>query len=121
MQKKDRITLGCRAEDLARGHLLQEKYDILQQNFRCPLGELDFICRKDNYYVIIEVKSKRGHYFGSPAMMVTKAKQRTIRKVTQYFLKQKGISLDSNIRFDVIAIIFANETDIEFEHIIAAF
>jgi putative endonuclease len=102
--RTNRTSLGRYGEQLARAHLRQQKYNIVDQNFRCPLGEIDIIARKNKAFRFIEVKYRRSSDFGLPQDSVVKRKQRRIRNAAIIWLKNRYLPLDSEIHFDVLAI-----------------
>ncbi|MGM0502544.1 MAG: YraN family protein [Bacillota bacterium] len=99
----DNRTLGAIGENLAENYLKKSGYQILERNFWCYCGEIDLIAKIRNYISFIEVKFCRTPNFMLPQEKITKAKQKTIRKVAQYYLKLNNQQLD--FRFDVVLII----------------
>lgn len=107
---------GRYGETLASKHISRIlKYKILDQNYKCILGEVDIIAKDKKTVVFIEVKYKPSLEFGSPREMVTTQKQRKIKQVAQFYLKSKNI-IDSMVRFDVAEVI-----DDKVEYIFDAF
>ncbi len=102
--RSDRTSIGRFGEELAREHLRKQKYNIVDHNFRCPLGELDIIARKNRAFRFIEVKYRRSSDYGLPQESVVKRKQRRIRNAAVIWLKKRHLPLDSEIHFDVLAI-----------------
>jgi putative endonuclease len=103
--KDPRRQLGDAGEDLAAAALKQQGYKILERNFVAPLGEIDLIARQGKTYIFIEVKTRKGERFGTPQEAVNPAKQARLRRLADYYLKQKRLGEDVLIRFDVVAII----------------
>jgi putative endonuclease len=95
--------LGASGEDLAAKHLRSQGYAILERNFRCPIGELDLVARKENLLVFAEVKTRRSEQYGPPQTAVTLRKRRRIVKLAHFYMKQKKL-YHLQPRFDVIAI-----------------
>jgi putative endonuclease len=100
----DRSSLGRFGEELAREYLRKKKYNIVDHNFRCPLGEIDIIARKNKAFRFVEVKYRRSTDYGLPQDSVIKRKQRRIRNAAIIWLKNRYLPLDSEIHFDVLAI-----------------
>jgi putative endonuclease len=96
-------TLGRTGEEAAVRYLQEQGYRILERNFRCRFGEIDLIARDAGVLVFIEVKTRRSHTFGPPAMAVTAAKQRHLIKAAQLFLSRTGRHHEV-CRFDVISV-----------------
>lgn len=101
--KARRIRLGRRGESLALRHLKQKGYEIIEKNYRCPLGEIDLIARVSSRIVFIEIKTLKSDRFGPPRISVHKGKQIRLARLAQYYMKQKGIE-DSSARFDVVEV-----------------
>lgn len=102
--RTNRSALGRLGEELAREYLRKKKYNIVDHNFRCPLGEIDIIVRKKKAFRFVEVKYRRSAEYGLPQDSVIKRKQRRIRNAAIIWLKNRYLPLDSEIHFDVLAI-----------------
>ena len=102
--KKSKTFLGQLGESLAREYLKKRKYNIVDHNFRCRLGEIDIIARKNKAFRFIEVKYRRSSDYGLPQDSVVRRKQRRIRNAAVIWLKNRYLPLDSEIHFDVLAI-----------------
>ena len=89
--KDPRRQLGDAGEDLAAAALKKQGYKILERNYVCPLGEIDLIARQGKTYVFIEVKTRKNDRFGAPQEAVNPAKQRKLRLLADYYLKQKRL------------------------------
>ncbi len=97
--------IGAVYEEKAAKYLKEKGYVIVTKNFRCRMGEIDLIARKDTVLVFVEVKYRKTASFGYPEEAVSFSKQKTIRKVAEYFLLSEQLSLDTECRFDVIAVL----------------
>jgi len=102
---KDRISLGKTGEKLACKHLKKIGYLIRESNYKVSIGEIDIIAEHKGDLVFIEVKTRSGVGFGTPAEAVTVRKQWQIVKVAQYYLSQKKC-FDVPSRFDVVSVLF---------------
>jgi putative endonuclease len=102
--KDPRKQLGDHGEDLAAAALKKQGYKILERNYRTPLGEIDLVARQGKTLVIIEVKTRKSTRFGSPQEAVSAAKQAKLRRLADYYLKDKRLT-GSLVRFDVVAIL----------------
>lgn len=96
--------LGIWGEKEAVKFLKKRKYKVIEQNYRCKLGEVDIIARHGAYLVFIEVKTRASNRYGLPVEAVDEAKQRKLILLAQYYQKAKGL-LDMPIRFDVVQIL----------------
>jgi putative endonuclease len=106
--KDPRRQLGDAGEDLAAAALKKQGYKILARNCVTPLGEIDLIARQGKTYVFIEVKTRRDERFGAPQEAVHPAKQQKLRRLADYYLKQKRLG-EVAMRFDVVAIIMGED------------
>ena len=97
---------GKNNESLAVIYLKRQGYQIIEQNYRTRLGEIDIIARDNDTLAFVEVKSRSSSAFGTPKYAVTLQKQRKISLVAQYYLKSTHQS-HIRARFDVVAI-FSN-------------
>ncbi len=102
--KDQRRQLGDGGEDLAAAALKRQGYKILARNYLAPLGEIDIIARQGKDLVFIEVKTRRGDRFGAPQEAVSAAKQNKLRRLADYYLKEKRLGDEVAVRFDVVGI-----------------
>ena len=91
-------------EERAMRYLAERGYRIIERNYRCRHGEIDIIARDKKALVFIEVKYRASKLAGDPTESVTPEKARKIVRVARYYLMMNGISEDSAMRFDVLAI-----------------
>jgi len=83
--------------------------DVIAQNYRCPLGEVDLLLRDGQELVVVEIRSCRkgqGLHFGALESVNLKKRVR-IERVTQWFLSSKRArELEDQgvqgLRFDVL-------------------
>jgi len=101
----NRRSLGDRGEDLAAASLKKQGYKILERNYRTPLGEIDLIARHRGALVFIEVKTRTSNRFGAGQDAVHHGKQARLRKLADYYLKQKRLG-EVDVRFDVVGILW---------------
>lgn len=101
-----RCLLGKQGEGLAVGFLKKRGFEILHENYRCRLGEIDIIAREGDVLAFIEVKTRRNETFGHPAEAVTIAKQKKIIRVACWYLQEQGGG-DQSLRFDVVSVFCA--------------
>ena len=102
---------GSRAEKIAHNYLTKNGYKVIKCNYFKKTGEIDIIALDKNFLVFIEVKSRFVNYFSSsiepPESAVSFKKIQRLKKTAQLFLYEERISLDKNIRFDVISLIIS--------------
>lgn len=100
---KERISTGKLGEDIAVEHLAGMGYEILERNFRCPLGEIDIVARDHETLVFVEVRSRRTDNYGSPLESIGFAKQKKLSRVAECYLNRHGLH-QIRARFDVVAV-----------------
>ncbi len=96
--------LGEEKEALALSYLQTQGFFLLEKNFRCKVGEIDLIGKDKDTLVFVEVKYRRNAKVGTPEEAVGFRKQRTIRKVAEYYLLTHFGGYSTPCRFDVVAI-----------------
>ena len=101
----DRSSLGRRGEDLAVRALKRKAYRILARRERSRLGEIDIVARDGEVLVFVEVKTRRGHRFGTPIEAVNHQKQKKLTRLALAYAARRGWS-ESPIRFDVVGVEF---------------
>lgn len=116
---QDRLSLGRQGEDAAARYLQEQGMKILARNLRTPLGEIDLVASHRRILAFIEVKTRRGTLFGSPAEAVGPRKQRQIVRAAKWYLNDNAHK-DLQPRFDVIAIVVSGN-ELQIEHIPGAF
>lgn len=98
--------LGKLGEEIAKTHLENNGYLILETNWRFKKYEIDIIAQKENKIIIIEVKARTGSRYGDPESFVSKQKQHFLISATHNYLTEKNIDLEC--RFDIISILIIN-------------
>jgi putative endonuclease len=106
VMKDARRQLGDAGEDLAAAALKKQGYKILGRNYVTPLGEIDLIAKKGRTLVVVEVKTRKSSRYGSPQESVSHAKQAKLRRLADYYLKDKRLT-GTPVRFDVVAVTLA--------------
>ncbi len=110
--------LGKKGEELAKQYLVEKGYKIRHLNWRHKKNEIDIIAKKNNFLVVIEVKTRTNDYFENPKEAVTKKKQKNIINATEAYINEYDINLET--RFDIVAVTLSNNKK-EIEHIKDAF
>ncbi len=100
-----RSTLGERGERVACEFLQKYGYKILEKNYKCKIGEIDVIARRQGRLAFIEIKTRTSAQFGTPQEAVDLRKQEKIFKVAQWYLKEKKAS-NTPVAFDVVAVLW---------------
>ena len=103
---------GKQGEVVAVEYLISKGYEIVQTNYQARKAEIDIIARKDDWLIVVEVKTRSSADYGNPEDFVDKKKIKLLVKAIDEFVLETDIDLD--IRFDIISVIKkGNEYTIE--------
>jgi len=114
------LELGALGEDLAVEHLVARGLVVLVRNWRCRYGEVDVIAQAGDAVVFVEVKTRSGRGYGTPAEAVTHAKQVRIRRLAALWLREQERRWP-RVRFDVVSVVLAPGCEPELTHLEAVF
>jgi putative endonuclease len=114
-------TLGNLGETLARQYLQAQGYQILEQNFKNKLGEIDLIAKDGKTVCFVEVKTRQSLNQGQPYEAVHTWKIRKLSQLATSYLKYKFNSVDILSRFDVISIVLNKGSSPTIQYIKNAF
>ena len=102
--KSQRQRLGRRGEELARRHLEDRGYAILEANYRTSSGEIDLIAERDGILTFVEVRTRSGGgAFGSPEESITPEKRSRLVATAEEYL-QENQAEGREWRIDVVAV-----------------
>jgi len=110
---------GIKGEQIAENFLLRKGYTILERNWRSGKKEIDIIAETNGLLIFIEVKTRATTYFGYPEDAVSANKQDFMKLSAEAYIMEHVQF--SEVRFDVISIIFVNDIVKEILHIEDAF
>ena len=110
--------LGEEGENTACKYLIENKYKILERNFKKPWGELDIVAKDpDGTLVFIEVKTiekAQSNYLSAEDQMTSSKISKTARMAEGYAsANPKFINEKRGWRIDLIAINFLPEFSIK--------
>ena len=115
-----RQELGRLGEALAATLLEAAGLRVVARNWRCREGEIDLVAAGSGLLVFCEVKTRRGHGYGSPAAAVTPMKQARLRRLAAAYLATVPAAPRS-VRFDVVAVTCTRGYRPVVEHLEGAF
>ncbi len=98
-----RQKLGKKGEELAGTYLEKMGYQVLEQNYRTRLGEIDLIAKHGESIVFVEVKTRRSDSYGSPRLAITPQKQKKLSVAALAYLKSRQ-KMEAKARFDVVVV-----------------
>ncbi len=111
--------LGRKGEELAKQHLENAGYEILDENWRFQKAEVDLIAYHHKTIIFVEVKTRTGNAFGEPEDFVDAAKQKLLVSAADEFIEL--MDFNGEARFDIIAILFDKQGKYRLNHIQDAF
>ena len=94
---------GMQGEALARRHLEEQGFAIMETNWRRGKYEVDIIAYKEGLIVFAEVKTRSNLQYGNPEEFVDRKKQKAyIRLADAYVTKHRR---QEEVRFDIISVV----------------
>ncbi len=76
--RSNQVELGKAGEKAAADLLRKRGYEVVGAGFLARRGELDLICRRGHELVVVEVKTRTDHAFGTPFEAVDARKRRSL-------------------------------------------
>lgn len=99
-----RQQLGARGEALAAAALVAAGYTIIQPDVRLPGGQIDLVAEEGGDLVFVEVKTRRGTTYGTPAEAITATKRRHLIDASLAYLDLHA-ALERSWRIDVVSVL----------------
>ena len=99
----DRQRLGRRGEELARRHIEELGYTILEANYRAASGEIDLVADHAGTLAFVEVRTRRGGAAGSPEESLTPRKRSHMTEAAMEYLQANGAE-GQDWRIDLVAV-----------------
>jgi len=110
---------GKAGEKAAVQFLVENGYRILAQNWTYGKAEVDIIALRSNTIIFIEVKTRSSVAFGLPEEFVDNAKQKRLVRLAQAYVEI--MEHESEIRFDIVAVLLTKDKQFKINHIEDAF
>jgi putative endonuclease len=105
-----RVQLGRQGEGIVEAALRKRQYTIVERNWRCPVGEVDLIARKDMDFFFVEVRTRRGTQPVSPEQGLTYRKRERMERVARYYLGQHVEEDDAGWHLSFAAVILGQDS-----------
>lgn len=103
-----RVRTGRIGEEHAAGLLEARGGVVISRNWRCPVGELDLVVLDSAGRLrFVEVRSRSGTGFGTPAESVTRKKRRRLRQLAAHWLAENPGPW-RQVCFDVVGVDLAD-------------
>lgn len=99
--------LGKKGEKTAVDFLKSNGYKILETNYRYLKAEVDIIALKGSVLAVIEVKTRSSDVFGNPEDTVNSKKIKLLVSAIDHYVTERSLNVE--VRFDIIAIIYQKE------------
>lgn len=80
---------GSEGEEIATKFLADKGFKILERNYSTKFGEIDLVVIKDNILRFVEVKLKKGDFFGAPEEMIGASKLSRVIRMSEFYLMEK--------------------------------
>lgn len=109
-----KIQLGKWGEAVALRFFRAKGFVLLERNVRTPYGELDLIMLDGSELVFIEVKTRRGQWFGTGLDALTPKKLLHLEQASGHVLEQW--KMHGAFRLDVLAV-YQNGSRWHVEHL----
>ena len=100
-QIMDKKQIGQRGEAKAAAALIGAGYEIIERNWRCPIGEIDLIARHRSELVFIEVRSRAAGIDTAFESISPRKRDRMVRLAYAYLDSQPP---ETPFRIDAVAI-----------------
>lgn len=96
-------SIGTKGEAIATNWLKSKGFEILEQNYHGPYGEIDIVAQKGGILHFVEVKTRLSTQFGTPIESITKKKYVRIQKTVYRYLDEKKPTIQ-DFQIDFIGI-----------------
>lgn len=100
-----RQKLGLYGQQAAKYYLLQNKFEIIAENFYTRLGEIDLVARNEQGIRIVEVKTRTTLDRGEPYEAVHKYKLQSLKNSAYIFMQSKSWLDKVNFQIDVCSVL----------------
>lgn len=96
--------LGKQAELFAAKLLIDQGLDLLEQNVRFRVGELDLVMKDKDSLVFVEVRRRKHDSFGGAIGSITRTKQLRLTRAALAYLQKNKLVDKVACRFDLVAV-----------------
>ncbi len=101
MVKKNTTLAGHLGEDVAVQFLVSLGYKVLHRNLRTKFGEADIVAVLGNKMILVEVKQRSTHTYGSPEDSITAFKHMKLIRLAHWLESQYP---EYDVSIDMIAV-----------------
>ncbi len=102
--------LGELGERLAEQWLRRRGWRVLARRFRSGRRDIDLIVERSGVVAFVEVKARRGSWYGDPVEAVHWRKRRELVRSATVWLDRFGMAVSAtSYRFDVVGVLVQGE------------
>ena len=105
-----RQLLGRHGERLAAAYLERRGWKVIGSGFLARRGEVDLVCRRGESLVLVEVKTRSGEEFGTPAEAVGPRKRRALAAAAAEYRALAGWR--GEVRFAVVSLLLDRQGEV---------
>jgi putative endonuclease len=113
MARKDE--LGRHGEALAADYLVAQGMQLVERNWRCPIGEIDLVMTEGRVIVFAEVKTRSSTRYGHPFEAITVTKLARLRQLAVSWCDEHQVR--APIRIDAVGVIVPRAGGTTIEHL----
>ena len=115
------MAFGELGERIAARWLVRKGWRVLARRFRSGHRDIDLIVERSGTVAFVEVKARRGAWFGDPVEAVHWRKRRELVRSASVWVDRHGRSVAAAIyRFDVVGVLVEGER-VRIRHVENAF
>jgi len=106
---------GSEGEEIAAKFLTDKGFKIIEKNYSTKFGEIDLVVTKDNVLRFIEVKLKKGDFYGTPEEMIGASKLSQVTRMSEFYLMEKPemAKVYDTYSIDAVCIVINENEEIE--------
>lgn len=93
---------GFIGEEIASLYLIDEGYTIIERNWKCKIGEIDIVAKKDGFLCFIEVKRRLKSESFPAEYHFDHKKRKKLEKLIEIYIKKNKTELPC--RLELVAI-----------------
>lgn len=107
--------IGAQGEEIAASFLSGRGFKIIEKNYSTKFGEIDLVTVKNNVLRFVEVKLKKGDFFGTPEEMIGVNKLGRVQRMAEYYLidKPEEAKVYDNYSIDAVCIVIDENGEVE--------
>ncbi len=99
---------GVLAEQWAARYLQKQGLQLICQNYRCRVGEIDLVMQEGDTLVFVEVRLRSSKDYGGAAASIDQHKQQRLIKTAQHYLAT--LKRIPPCRFDALLLVEISDT-----------